>query len=346
MMSRIPAQSVKATTASNLIQSLQLAFVAQLERVSRSLGDEQKFIASEWFRDQGQHGGGLRYGIADSDTFNRASINYSQVHYDDDPAKNLGSATALSTIVHPKNPHAPSMHMHISWTELKNGNGYWRIMADLNPAIAETKAIHRFRQSLKQAAPEQFDFASAQGDRYFYIPTLNCHRGVQHFYLEQYNSGNEQDDLELASSVGEAVIHCYCELLLLAIDAHPNPDATDYDKQLAYHTLYLFQVLTMDRGTTSGILVHDQNDVGILGSLPAQIDRKLLASWQAIMPDPQDLLVAAIVDTLPEKSPCPISEPIKKSLALCVRKHYRQYPEALDLQATSDIPPPTVANHR
>ena len=34
------------------------------------------------------------------------------------------------------NPYAPSIHMHISWTELKSGKGTWRIMADLNPSIA------------------------------------------------------------------------------------------------------------------------------------------------------------------------------------------------------------------
>jgi len=35
---------------------------------------------------------------------------------------------------------------------------------------------------------------------------------------------------------------------------------------------------TADRGTTSGLLVHDENDVGILGSLPSHVDKKLLES--------------------------------------------------------------------
>lgn len=345
-MPRIPAQSTKATRASNLTQSLQLTFVAQLERISRSLGDEQNFNVSEWFRDQGQHGGGLRYGIADSTVFNRASINYSQVHYDDDATKNLGSATALSTIIHPQNPYAPSMHMHISWTELKQAKGYWRIMADLNPAIADNQDLHKFRQSLKQAAPKQFEIASAQGDHYFYIPALNCHRGVQHFYLEEYSSTDELADLALARSVGEVVIQCYCNLLFCTISKHPKPNVNDYNKQLAYHTLYLFQVLTLDRGTTSGILVHDQNDIGILGSLPAKINRALLASWQTLMIEPQDLLLKALLSAIPEQSSCTITDDIKQALALSVRKHYQQYPEAISLQASGNITPTTVANHR
>ena len=42
-------------------------------------------------------------------------------------------------------------------------------------------------------------------------------------------------------------------------------------KQLAYHTRYFYQVLLLDRGTTAGLLVHDDNDVGTLGSLPGQV---------------------------------------------------------------------------
>ena len=54
------------------------------------------------------------------------------------------SATALSVILHPQNPHAPSMHFHISWTEMKSGEGSWRMIADLNPAIPKGPDIKAF----------------------------------------------------------------------------------------------------------------------------------------------------------------------------------------------------------
>ncbi len=63
----------------------------------------------------------------------------SQVHYDDDSEKNLKSATAISTIIHPNNPHVPSVHIHISLTQLRNTPSSWRIMADLNPGIANAE---------------------------------------------------------------------------------------------------------------------------------------------------------------------------------------------------------------
>ena len=345
-MAKTIALSSKAAQANDLVETLQRHFVSKLEKIARSFDDPQTFIPKQWLRNGGRHGGGIRYCCADSKLFNRASVNVSQVHYDDDPSKSLGSATALSTIIHPQNPHAPSVHMHISWTELKNGKGYWRIMADLNPAIADAKATRLFSDCLEQVAPKQFELASAQGSRYFFIPALDRHRGVQHFYLEEFNSGDEQADLALARSVGEAVIQCYCDVLEQAIVDNPALTEEDFDKQLAYHTLYLFQVLTLDRGTTSGLLVHDQNDLGILGSLPARIDRSLLASWKDRLVPPQNLLLESILVQLPDQSPCLINDPCKQALSRAIREHYINHPEAIKMQASGNIDTTTIANHR
>ena len=104
-------------------------------------------------------------------------------------------------------------------------------------------------------------------------------------------------------------------------------------------------MLTLDRGTTSGLLVHDQNDLGIMGSLPARVDRDLLASWQAKLMAPQDELVRKLVDVLPDTSPSPVGEEVKLDLAQTVREHYRKHPEALALQASGNVIAPTVDNH-
>lgn len=328
------------------MEFLQKRFVDQLDDLSRAAGVDRRFEAIEWLRDQGRHGGGVRYATGDTMIFNRASVNVSQVHYNDDPSKRLSSATALSTIIHPHNPHGPSVHIHISWTEMRDGTGYWRIMADLNPAIPATAAREAFAGALQEAAPEQYQHASAQGDRYFYIPALERHRGVSHFYLENYYSDDPQADQNLARAVGKAAIDCYTDLLRHALDRYPEPTEEDRAGQLAYHTAYFFQVLTLDRGTTSGLLVHDQNDVGILGSLPSHIDRRLLASWQPRLQPPQDALLSGLVDALPDESPCPVSDDTKRALAHVVRSHYTAHPEALSMQASGDIIPPTVANHR
>lgn len=345
-MKRIKAQSIKAETASHLVEELQHYFVKQLNEMDATQQNKQSFTAVEWFRDEGRHGGGVRYVANNPQQFNRASVNVSQVQYDDDLSKNLASATALSTIIHPQNPYAPSVHMHISWTEMKDGRGYWRMMADLNPAIENQQATTLFSEALKIVAEKQYPLAKGQGDRYFFIPALDRHRGVSHFYLEEYNSGDEQADIKLAKTLGLSVIDCYVGLFKQAIANNPSPTADDYDRQKTYHTLYLFQVLTLDRGTTSGLLVHDQNDLGIMGSLPAQIDKNLLARWQENLSAPQDQLLETIIKCLPDTTPCLIDDAVKLALANAVRQHYKKYPQALVMQAQGHSIPTTVDNHK
>ena len=345
-MIRTPAHSAQASQAQQLVSSLQQRFVSSLEHLSQDLKLEQTFSAVEWFRDGGNHGGGVRFETADGTMIGRGSVNVSQVHYDDTPDKKLGSATAISTIIHPNNPLSPSVHIHISWTEMKDGRGYWRMMADLNPAIENPTATKQFLVAMQQAAPEQFDEAVKQGDRYFYIPLLERHRGVAHFYLEQYQTGNPDSDLALARSVGEAAIDTYVQVLKESLEKQPSTSKEDKAQQLAYHTLYFFQVLTLDRGTTTGLLIHNQNDIGIMGSLPAYVDRELLRSWVAKMPKPQDQLLQNLIRALPETSPCLVDSETKQALAEAVRQHYINFPEAIHMQAAGNSIPPTVKNHK
>ena len=345
-MTRTAPKSPSAHTASTIVLELQSYFVNSLNNLSRTLGSDKPFSPVEWFRDGGTHGGGVRYEAVDEQLFDRGSVNYSQVHYDDDETKKLSSATAISTIIHPKNPLVPSMHMHISWTQMRDGSGYWRIMADLNPSNPDASDTQRFEKMLQEAAGNYFDEGSAQGKRYFYIPALNRHRGVAHFYLENFNSGDEVADQSFALSFGKKVIDTYIGIIDNAIQRRTTYDEVALTNQLNYHTLYLFQVLTLDRGTTSGLLIHNQNDVGIMGSLPSHVDKALLQSWVGRLNGVQNDLLQGIVDSLGEGTKVLVDETIKAVLANVVRNHYKRHPEALALQASGDYIPSTVNNHR
>jgi len=185
-----------------------------------------------------------------------------------------------------------------------------------------------------------------QGDKYFNIPVLHRTRGVSHFYLENFNRGNFEEDFVFAKQMGEAIIDTYIGIMLQALQYYKSYTAEEKQQQLDYHTLYLFQVLTLDRGTTSGLLIHNQNDVGIMGSIPSHINRELLSSWGALMPKPQDELVNALLEALPNEKRVYVNEEVKKSLANAVREHYKKYPEALSLQASGKVVPSTVENHK
>ena len=122
------------------------------------------------------------------------------------------------------------------------------------------------------------------------------HRGVFHFYLEQFNSGAIDRDFEFAQDFGNAVIAGYLGITRRALSENRPATSQETRKQLEYHTLYFLQVLTLDRGTTSGLLVHNQNDVGILGSLPSKIDRGSLQGWAGIHPPLQRALIHKLLD--------------------------------------------------
>ncbi|CAA6820977.1 MAG: Coproporphyrinogen III oxidase, aerobic (EC [uncultured Sulfurovum sp.] len=344
---RTNARSSEAKIANQLVEKLQAYFVNKLNDVTHTFGTSKKCEAVEWLRDEGRHGGGVRFEARDEAVFNRASINVSQVHYDDDNTKKLSSATAISSIIHPKNPHAPSMHMHFSWTQIRNGKGYWRLMADLNPSLLPDDIAKKiFDTMLKEAAGEEYlEEGLAQGNRYFNIPVLGRTRGISHFYLENFNRGDFERDKLYVEQFAKKVINAYISIINRALNEHKSYGEEEKQKQVDYHTLYLFQVLTLDRGTTSGLLVHTQNDVGIMGSIPSHVNCELLSSWVKKMPKPQNELLLALLAALPNEMPTPVEEDTKKKLANAVRVHYKKYPKALNLQASREIIPPTLANH-
>jgi len=344
-MERTLAKSPRAAVALALVEDLQRRFASLLEAAVGAAATSERFRPIEWFRDQGRHGGGVRLAAVETPAFNRASINVSSVHYDDEPDKRLSSATALSTIIHPQHPRCPSVHVHLSWTEMRDGSGYWRVMADLNPSIEVAEQTRAFDDLLRAAGGLRYEHGLAQGEKYFFIPCAGRHRGVAHFYLEGYTTGDFEADEAYVRRFGEVVLGGYAGILKEAASLLSPPTDDECRAQLAYHTLYFLQVLTLDRGTTSGLLVHDQNDVGILGSLPAYVDRGLLESWIAKQPTPQDELLRGLVGVLPDVHPCPVTDDVRAELAAVVRSHYRAHPSAIGLQASGDVIPPTVANH-
>ena len=339
----IMSKSTEAKDAYNLVKNLQKRFVYKLDLLSSTIGENKPFEEVTWLRDKGLHGGGNRFESRDHILFNTASVNVSQVHYDDEPLKNLQSASAISTIIHPNNPKVPSIHIHISLTQLRNQDSYWRIMADLNPSLENTGDEIFFNQALKKLSKDKYEEGIKQGEKYFYIPALQRHRGVSHFYLENYKTENKEEDYNFANSFGQGIIDTYIDIISNAFKKRNSFSAYDIKQQLDYHTLYLFQVLSLDRGTTSGLLIHNQNDLGIMGSLPIHINRDLLESWAKKVETPQDELVKNLVEAIDVNGL--INSPTKEKLAQVVREHYKKYPEALKMQASGNIIPKTVSNH-
>ena len=318
---RVSATSDNALSALEKLTQLQSSFRNQLTNLSQYLSTETTFESVPWLRDSGLHGGGERFEAQEGGIFNRASINVSQIQYEDQPEKKFASATALSTIIHPINPLAPSIHIHISWTEIRNGDSYWRIMADLNPAIEDSEDTKKFLDVIQKSAGQHFESGIAQGNEYFFIPALDKHRGVCHFYLEGFVPSESTPD-NYAISFGQSVIDCYVQLLKEKLIASNKPNEQQFQQQLDYHTLYFFQVLTLDKGTTAGLLIHNQNDVGTLGSLPSHVNLLLLQKWADKASPDLKSLIEKLLSVLPNTPKPEITIEIKQAIANALRSHY------------------------
>ena len=334
------ARSPQAKRALDKLSQLQ----ADLKRQLSSLSN-QEFEHIGWKRNKGAFGGGHRLISSKNDFFNQASLNISQIQYEQEPSRSLSSATALSSIIHPAHPHCPSVHIHISWTEFKQQAGYWRVMADLNPSIPYQEDQREFQTTLEEAGGKHYDQANENGLKYFDIPTLKRKRGVSHFYLESFATENVEADFNYACTFGKKIIQTYSNILKNRSKLQYSE--LDFNKQLAYHTLYFFQVTTLDRGTIAGILVHNENDVGIMGSLPQKISVSLLESWIDSMPKATKALVQKIIQCFPRnQDTVQLSNDLRVEIAETIRAFYKENPEAMNLLARGNVLPKSNTNHQ
>ena len=96
---------------------LQESICEALEREDPGHG----FREDRWQREAG--GGGRTRILADGETFERAGVNFSEVHGDELPpsatqqrpelAGRTFTALGVSVVVHPRNPHVPTSHANV-----------------------------------------------------------------------------------------------------------------------------------------------------------------------------------------------------------------------------------------
>ena len=361
-------QPIDRHAARRLINRLQSLFVDRLEEITLPDGRSSRgeFAQVSWLRSGGKHGGGVRFELEDSALFNRVSINASGVHYDTATKAPIDSATALSVIIHPRNPHAPSMHLHVSLVEPRDLPAYWRLIADLNPSVEAPAAAAAFESALRRAVRSEtlYTAGSVFGGRYFYIPDRRRTRGAAHCfiakltdaemkaispYLTRNCASTARATEEYVTHFVKRVLDAYVGIVEEALHAHPDSQITEaHASQLAFHTLYLFQVLTLDRGTTQGLLSHMDNDLGTLGSLPTMVDRKLLEQWLLEIPKPRDELLRRILAELPSAgasdgasdgptAPVRITGAVRGALADVLRRYYREDKERIEHQAEMEL---------
>ena len=194
-------------------------------------------------------------------------------------------AIAISTIVHPRNPYAPTSHMNLRFFVVHQESSpcwYFGGGFDLTPYYGfKDDAIHFHRMAKAACTPFGTDLyprLKRSCDAYFFIPHRQEARGIGGIFFDDWEVGGFANSLAFTRSVGDHYLKAYLPILKRRKDTPYGPAERDF--QLYRRGRYAEFNLSIDRGTRYG-LQSGRRVESVLASLPP------LASWKYNwQPDP------------------------------------------------------------
>lgn len=261
---------------------IQAMFAAGLEQADGI----STFTREPWSRPGG--GGGESWTLAGEGPIERAAVNFSAV-WGEMPATMADRlaaeareffATGISTIVHPRDPHAPTFHANLRYFETDE-TAWFGGGADLTPYYLFPEDATHFHRVLAETSTRHpvadYPGWKADCDRYFYLPHRGEARGVGGIFFDHLTEDQEavwafQKDL------GAALNAAYLPILERRSGTPAN------DEQRFWHEIrrgrYVEFNLVWDRGTRFGLDTGGRTE-SILASLPPR------ARWdESFRPEP------------------------------------------------------------
>lgn len=256
--------------------------------------DTITFHTDTWQRGE-DGGGGQTMVLQNGTTFEKGGVNISVVHGSLPPQaitrmkadhRNLtagagGSldffACGLSLVIHPHNPHAPTVHLNYRYfetvdPETKKLSTWWfGGGSDLTPSYLYEEDARHFHKQHKDALdkfdPELYPKWKKWCDEYFFIKHRNETRGVGGIFFDDFDSKDPNEILKIVEALFDAFIPAYLPL----VEKHMNDDFTPEQKQWQQirRGRYVEFNLVLDRGTQFGLQTPGSRIESILISLPA-----------------------------------------------------------------------------
>ena len=259
---------------------LQQGIVERLEAF-----DGQPFRSDGWDRPGG--GGGLTRVIEDGNFFERGGVNFSHVMGDGMPASATAhrpelagrrfEAMGVSLVLHPRNPHCPTVHMNVRcFVALADGKApVWWFGGgmDLTPYYPVEEDVRHFHRTCRNAVlpfggEDEYARLKDWCDRYFFLKHRNEPRGVGGLFFDDLGADGQTDfdtAFGLTRSVGEAFVDAYLPIIERRRDTPYGERERDF--QAYRRGRYVEFNLVFDRGTLFGLQSGGRTE-SILMSMP------------------------------------------------------------------------------
>lgn len=176
-------------------------------------------------------------------------------------------ATAISLIVHPRNPYAPTTHANLRFFIVEADEPVWYFGGgfDLTPYYGfEEDAVHWHRQA-REAAGEHYQALKAHCDEYFYLPHRQECRGIGGLFFDDWTEGGFDQAFAFTRSIGDHFLPAYRPIFERRADTAYGERERDW--QLYRRGRYAEFNLAIDRGTRYG-MQSGRRVESVLASLP------------------------------------------------------------------------------
>lgn len=188
-------------------------------------------------------------------------------------------ATAISMIMHPRNPYVPTFHANLRFFLVDNTHWHFGGGFDLTPYYPfEEDVIHWHRTARDACQPfgdTLYPKLKAWCDDYFVLTHRGEARGVGGLFFDDWNEGGFDQSFDLTKSIGNAILPAYLPILEKRKDTPFGEREEDF---LLYRRgRYAEFNLAIDRGTRYGIQSGRRIE-SVLASMPPRAIWKY--NWQ------------------------------------------------------------------